>query len=99
IIAGFAPFASSVFHGAPGLTVPLLLAALVPVLQSMESMGAQLLILRGRYDVRSWFLVFGMGLRLAGLALGARHGVTAAVLGFLAAQVVTTASISVVGFA
>ncbi|MBV8396607.1 MAG: oligosaccharide flippase family protein [Actinobacteria bacterium] len=97
IIAAFAPFASDVFHRAPGLTVPLLLAALIPLLQSMESMGAQLLILRGRYDVRSAFLVLGMGLRLAGLAAGAPHGVTAAVLGYLAAQVLTTTAISSVG--
>jgi O-antigen/teichoic acid export membrane protein len=99
IIAAFAPFASSVFNGAAGLTVPLLLAALVPVLQSMESICAQLLILRSRYDIRSAFLVYGMGLRLAGLALGAQSGVTAAVLGYLAAQIATTASISLVGIA
>jgi O-antigen/teichoic acid export membrane protein len=97
IIAAFAPFASDVFNGAPGLTVPLLIASFVPVLQSMESMGAQLLILRGRYDIRSAFLVYGMGLRLCGVAFGAQYGVTATVLGYLAAQVVTTVSISLVG--
>jgi O-antigen/teichoic acid export membrane protein len=63
----------------------------------MESMGAQLLILRGRYDVRGLFLSYSMGLRLAGLAIGAQSGVTAAVLGMLAAQTVTTASIVGVG--
>jgi O-antigen/teichoic acid export membrane protein len=97
LIVALAPFAGSIFHDAPGLETPLLLAALIPVLQSMESMGAQLLILRGRYDVRGLFLSYSMGLRLIGLALGARSGVTAAVLGMLAAQVVTTASIVGVG--
>jgi O-antigen/teichoic acid export membrane protein len=99
MIAAFAPFADSVFNDAPGLTVPLLLAAPVALLQSMESMAAELLILRGRYEVRALFLAWGMGLRLAGLAIGAQHGVTAAVLGMLAAQIVTTASILGVGVA
>ena len=97
LIVAFAPFAGSMFGEAGSLTVPLLLAAPLPFLQSMESMGAQLLILRGRYDVRGTFLVYSMGLRLAGLAIGARHGVTATILGLLAAQVVTTASILAVG--
>src|SRR5207248_7645431 len=52
LIAALAPFAHAIFHDAHGLAAPLLLAALLPVLQSMESMGAQLLILRSRYDVR-----------------------------------------------
>ena len=56
-----------------GVQAPaVLLASFVPMLQSMESMGAQLLILRGRYDIRSAFLVYGMGLRMTGVALGAQ---------------------------
>ena len=59
-----------------------------------------LLILRGRYDIRGLFLALRRwALRLAGLAAGAPHGVTAAVLGLLIAQLITTASIVGVGFA
>jgi O-antigen/teichoic acid export membrane protein len=97
LIVALAPFASSIFQNAPGLTTPLLIAALVPLLQSMESIGAQILILRGRYDLRSLFLVYSMALRLIGLAIGVQHGVTAAVVGLLAAQIVTTLSIVGVG--
>jgi hypothetical protein len=56
------------------------------------------LILRGRYDIRGLFLAYGMALRLIGLVAGAPHGVTAAVLGLLVAQLITTASIAGVGF-
>ena len=38
-----------------------------------------------------------MGLRLAGIAIGAQHGVTAAVLGVVVAQVLTTVSILAIG--
>jgi O-antigen/teichoic acid export membrane protein len=92
LIAALSSFAGSIFQDAQGLTVPLLLAAPLPLLQSMESTSSVLLILRGRYDIRGLFLAFGMGLRLAGLAAGAQHGVTGAILGLLITQLVTTAS-------
>jgi O-antigen/teichoic acid export membrane protein len=97
LIVAYAPFAGAIFNQPGSLTVPLLLSAPLPFLQSMESMGAQLLILRSRYDVRSGFLVYSMALRLAGLGLGSRDGVTTAIAGLLAAQVVTTVSILAVG--
>ena len=97
LIAGFAPFAGTVFGDAKGLTAALIIAAPIPWLQSTESMASVPLILRGRYDIRGLFLAYGMALRLIGLVLGAPHGVTAAVLGLLVAQVITTASIAGVG--
>jgi O-antigen/teichoic acid export membrane protein len=97
LIVAYAPFAGSIFNQAGSLTVPVLLAAPLPFLQSMESMGAQLLILRGRYDLRGLFLVYSMALRLVGLGLGARDGVTTAIAGLLAAQAVTSVSILAVG--
>ena len=98
LIVALAPSAGSIFHDAGGLTAAFLLAAPIPWLQSTESMAAVPLILRGRYDIRGLFLTYGMALRLVGLAAGAPYGVTAAVLGLLLAQLVTTASIVGVGF-
>jgi O-antigen/teichoic acid export membrane protein len=97
IVAVLAPFTGDVFNGGGGLTGAMLLAALLPPLQAVESMAAAALVLRSRYDVRGAFLTFSMALRLAGIAVGTQHGVTATVLGVLAAQVVTTASIVSVG--
>ncbi len=91
-----APFSHAVFRTS-GLTVPLLVAALVPVLQAPEGLAETALILRQRYDVRALFLALSMGLRLAGLAVGARHGVLAAVLGIVAAQVVASAAVTTAG--
>ncbi|HEV3404654.1 MAG TPA: oligosaccharide flippase family protein [Gaiellaceae bacterium] len=99
IVAALAPFTGDIFNGGSGLTVPMLLAALLPPLQAIESMAAAALILRSRYDIRGLFLTLSMGLRLVGLVLGTQRGVTAAVLGVLAAQIVTTASIVAVGIA
>jgi O-antigen/teichoic acid export membrane protein len=98
LIAAIAPFTGSIFrHGGAGLTTPMLIAALLPPLQAFESIAAATLILRGRYDVRGIWLTLSMGLRLAGIATGAHWGVTAAVVGVVCAQVLTTISILAVG--
>ncbi len=99
LIVGIAFSAGSILHGAGGLEGAFLIAAVLPTLQSIESMGAAALALRGRYDIRGLLLVYSMTLRLAGLWLGAEHGVTAAVIGVVAAQVVTTATVSGFGLA
>ena len=57
-----------------------------------------MLYLRGRYDIRSLFLVWSMALRLAGVAVGAHYGLAEAIAGVLAAQVASTASVGVVGW-
>ena len=98
LIAAIAPFTGSIFHhGGAGLATPMLIAALLPPLQAFESIAAATLILRGRYDLRGIWLTLSMGLRLAGIATGAHWGVTAAVLGVVCAQVLTTISILAVG--
>jgi O-antigen/teichoic acid export membrane protein len=81
------------------LRSPMLLAALLPPLQAVESLAAAALVLRRRYDVRAIFLFFSMGLRLAGIAVGVSYGVTATVVGVLLAQLVTTLSIASTGLA
>jgi O-antigen/teichoic acid export membrane protein len=98
LIAGIAPFTGSIFrHGGQGLTAPMLIAALLPPLQAFESIAAATLILRSRYDLRGIWLTLSMGLRLGGIAAGAHWGVTAAVVGVVCAQVLTTVSILAVG--
>jgi O-antigen/teichoic acid export membrane protein len=90
-----APLADSIF-GASGLTVPFLIAAPLPLLQSPEGVASAALILRGRYDVRATLLATSMGLRMAGLAIGAHYGVNEAVAGMVAAQAVATVIVALV---
>jgi len=90
------PFVDSIFSTS-GLEAPLLIAALLPPLQALESIAAATLILGGRYDLRGTWLTLSMGLRLAGIVIGAQIGVTAAVAGVVAAQAMTTGSILVIG--
>ncbi len=97
LIVAIAPFADSIFHSSSGLEAPLLIAALLPPLQALESIAAATLILGGRYDLRGTWLTLSMGLRLAGIVIGAQIGVTAAVAGVLVAQVITTISILAIG--
>jgi O-antigen/teichoic acid export membrane protein len=92
-----APFADSIFKGGAGLERPLLVASILPPLQALESISAATLILGGRYDLRGAWLTLSMGLRLAGIAIGAHFGVTAAVVGVVGAQAITTVSILGVG--
>jgi O-antigen/teichoic acid export membrane protein len=97
LIVALVPLAGSIFEHGAGLEAPLLVAATLPPLQALESIAAATLILGGRYDLRGTWLTLSMGLRLAGIAAGARYGVTAAVVGVVAAQVITTVSILAVG--
>jgi O-antigen/teichoic acid export membrane protein len=96
LLVAAAAFASPWLFNAD-LRAPMLLAALLPPLQAVESMAAAALVLRRRYDVRALFLLFSMGLRLVGIGVGAAHGVTATVAGVLLAQVLTTLSITGIG--
>src|SRR4051812_12265007 len=91
-----APFSETLF-GQAGLETALFVAAGIPLAQSLEGLAGSMLFLRGRYDIRSWFLVWSMALRLLALWFGAPHGLLTAVAAVLAAQVLATASIAVVG--
>lgn len=79
------------------LELPSLLAAGIPLGQSLEGLAGSMLYLRGRYDVRALLLAWSMLLRLAGIAVGARLGLVEAIAGVLAAQVAATASVGIVG--
>ena len=87
----FAAFASK------SLAVPLLLAAGIPLGQSLEGLAGIPLYLHSRYDLRAAFQSWSMLLRLVGVAIGAHFGVAQAVAGVLVAQVASTASLGVAG--
>ena len=97
ILGGLALVVFAVFAPAR-MTDALLLASLIPLGQSMEGLAGSSLYLRGRYDVRAGFLAWSMTLRLVGVAIGARYGLTAAVAAVLVAQLVSTASVGLVGW-
>src|SRR5262249_34336583 len=92
-----APAAHSIFHKA-GLTTPLRIAALLPLVQCTENVGGVALNLRGRYDIRGFFLCLSMALRLTAIAVGAPHGLTATVAAIVAAQAVSTAAVDTAGW-
>ncbi len=86
-------------YGKGGLVAPMLAAALIPLLQAPEGMAGAMLLVRGRYDVRGGFLVVSMALRLAAIAVAARHGVVTMLLAMAAAQAVATGAIVAAGLA
>jgi O-antigen/teichoic acid export membrane protein len=92
--AGLVVFA---YLGPHRLQVPLLLAAGIPLGQSLEGLAGAALYLRSRYDVRSMFLAWSMILRLIGVGVGAHYGLVAAIAGLLAAQIAATASVAIGG--
>ncbi len=91
-----APFADDLF-GAQGLETPFLIAATLPLLQSLEGLGGAALFLRSRYDVRSALLVVSMALRLGAIAIGTQYGLTETILAIAIAQGISTAVVAVVG--
>lgn len=97
-LLALAPLADGVFD-AERLAAPLAVAALIPLVQAPESLAGVALILRGRYDVRAWFLALTQGLRLAAVALMATHGVTALVAGLVVAQACGSAAVGLAGLA
>ena len=97
-LVALAPLAEPLF-GTSGLAAPLLVAALLPLVQAPEGLAGTALILRGRYDVRSFFLALSMALRLAAVAIGAQAGVTETMVAIVVAQIVATAAVGTAGLA
>ncbi len=95
-LVALAPFAKALW-GSGGVLTPMLIMALLPLVQAPETIAAGAIILRGRYDVRALFLALSMVARLAGLGIGCLYGVDGAVVGVVAAQAVATAAICVAG--
>src|SRR5205807_370208 len=97
LLLAVAPAANSLLHK-HGLTTPLLIGAFIPLAQCTENVGGVAIILRGRYDIRAFFLFVSMALRLTAIAVGAPHGLTATIVAIVAAQAVATTAISVTGW-
>ena len=95
LICAIAPLSDALYD--VDLTVPLLVASPLPLLYSFEGTAAAALLLRGRYDVRAFFLFVSMALRLVAIAIGAQYGVTETVLALVVAQLVATAVLSTMG--
>ena len=95
LVCALAPASEALFD--TDLTVPLLVAAPLPLLYSIEGTAAAALLLRGRYDVRAFFLFVSMALRLVAILVGTRYGVTETVVALVVAQVVATAVLGAIG--
>lgn len=96
-LVALAPVADTLF-GASGLATPLLVAALLPLVQAPEGLAGSAIILHGRYDVRALFLALSMALRLGAVVLAAPSGVTATLIAIVMAQVVATAAVGAAGW-
>jgi O-antigen/teichoic acid export membrane protein len=89
VVAALAPIADTMFD-AEGLTGPVLLSALIPVVAAAEGVALSALLLKGRYDVRGTYHAISGALRLAGIAVGAQFGVPEAIAGIVVAQAVAS---------
>jgi O-antigen/teichoic acid export membrane protein len=97
LLLALAPVANSLLHK-QGLTTPLLIGAFIPLAQCTENVGGVAIVLRGRYDVRAFFLFVSMALRFTAIAVAAPHGLSATIAAMVAAQVVATTAISIAGW-
>lgn len=98
ILAALAPAADRLF-GAEGVGDALLAAALLPLVQSVENVGATALLLHSRYDLRGAYQAGSAALRLVALALAAPIGVNEALAALVLAQAAATAVVSAAGLA
>jgi O-antigen/teichoic acid export membrane protein len=98
ILLVFAPFANDVF-GEAGVEKALLAAALLPLVQAPENVGATALLLHSRYDLRGLYQAGSAALRLLAIVVAAPSGVTAALVAIVVAQAISTVAISFAGVA
>lgn len=96
ILVAIAPFADEIFDS-NGVEQALLAAALLPLVQSSENVGATALLLHSRYDLRGFYQAGSSALRLLAIVIAAPHGVTETLLAIVVAQAISTVVISVVG--
>jgi len=95
-LVALAPFADELFD-AEGVGTALAAAALLPLVQSAENVGATTLLLHSRYDLRGAYQAGSAGLRLVAVAVGAQYGVAETLAAIVVAQLVSTATVSVAG--
>jgi O-antigen/teichoic acid export membrane protein len=96
LIVAFAPFADEIFD-TDGVQQALLAAALLPLVQSSENVGATALLLHSRYDLRSVYQAGSAALLLVAIVIAAPLGVTEALVAIVVAQAISTVVISFVG--
>ena len=96
-LVALAPAAHALF-GDDRLLRPMLIAAVLPLVQAPENVGGVALILRGRYDIRAFFLFLSMALRLAAIAVGTRYGLTQTIAAIVVAQVLATSAVLAAGW-
>jgi O-antigen/teichoic acid export membrane protein len=96
MLVALAPAADAIFDE-EGVGVALLAAALLPLVQAPENVGATALLLHSRYDLRSAYQAGSAAMRLVAIAVGAPFGVEEALAAVVVAQVVATGVVSVVG--
>ena len=96
ILLVLAPVADRIF-GADGVGTALFAAALLPLVQSVENVGATTLLLHSRYDLRGAYQAGSAGLRLLALVLAAPLGVPEALAAMTLAQAIASLAISFVG--
>src|SRR5947209_5555584 len=72
-LLALAPAAHALF-GDDRLLKPMLIASVLPLAPAPENVGGVALILRGRYDIRAFFLLLSMALRLGARAAGFADG-------------------------
>ena len=96
MLVALAPFADAIFDE-EGVGTALLAAALLPLVQAPENVGATALLVHSRYDLRSGYQAGSAGLRLAAIAIGAPFGVEVALFAIVVAQIISTAVVSFVG--
>jgi O-antigen/teichoic acid export membrane protein len=97
-LLALAPAGHALF-GDDRLLKPLLIAAALPLVQAPENVGGVALILRGRYDIRAFFLFLSMALRLGAIAIGTRYGLTQTIAAIVVAQILATAAVLGAGWA
>jgi O-antigen/teichoic acid export membrane protein len=102
VLAGIALLAlasvAELVFGHAELRLPLAIGAVIPLLQAPEGMAAVPLMLRGRYDLRGFFLAFSMALRLIAIAIGASHGLAWTIGAIAVAQAVASLAIGIAGW-
>ena len=97
LLLAIAPFADTLLHQ-EGLTTPLLIGAFIPLAQCTENVGGVAIVLRGRYDIRAFFLFVSMALRFTAIAAFASEGLNATIAAMVVAQVIATMAVSAAGW-
>jgi O-antigen/teichoic acid export membrane protein len=86
VVLALVPFSDNLFDQ-PDLTVPLVIAAFIPIAQAPEGIAGASMIVAGRYDLRAIYGGLAQVFRLVGVAVGVQYGVTWAVVGILVGQI------------